>query len=246
MPIEMRHIKKTYGAQTVLADFSMSVQEGEFVCLMGASGVGKTTLMSILAGLTKPDAGEITGVQGKKISMVFQDDRLLEWSDAFANVELVLEKKSRRLWQSGSLHEKSRAAKTMLMEKHSKVQRKTRLHGKSSRAQEKKALHDFFRLEFEAVGLCDYEGKPVSELSGGMRRRVAIVRAVCAGGGLFLLDEPFTGLDEQTKEQVIAYLKKRLEGRTVIMVTHDAQDAKRLGARIVVCGAGASVKEQQN
>lgn len=259
MLVEMKHVRKSYGAQTVLADFSMSVQEGEAVCIMGASGAGKTTLLSLLAGLEKPDGGVITGVRDRKISMVFQEDRLLEWADAFTNVELALGKKSGRLRESGPPHEKngrlrgdrlphekSRAAKTMLAEEHSKAQRKTGRHGKSGRAQEKKALHDFLRLEFEAVGLCDYEGKPVSELSGGMRRRVAIVRAVCAGGGLFLLDEPFTGLDERTKEQVIVYLKKRLEGRTVIMVTHDARDAERLGARIVACGAGASVKEQQN
>lgn len=228
MPVEMKHIKKTYGAQTVLADFSMSVQDGESVCLMGTSGVGKTTVLSILAGLTKPDAGEITGVQGKKISMVFQEDRLLEWADAFANVELVLKKTSGGWRQSEMPHEKSRA-----------VQGEPMRTGKRSGAQEKKALHDLLQQEFAAVGLSGYEGKPVSELSGGMRRRVAIVRALCAGGELFLLDEPFTGLDEQTKEQVMVYLKKRLEGRTAIMVTHDVQDAERLGARIVVCGARA-------
>lgn len=161
---------------------------------MGASGIGKTTILSILAGLVKPDFGEIEGMEGKKLSMVFQEDRLLEWADAFENVALILERK-----KSGMLRE-------------------------------------FLRGEFEAVGLHDYEEKPVSQLSGGMKRRVAIVRAVCAEGDLLLLDEPFKGLDDGTKEQVAAYLKSRFAGRTLVMVTHDARDAKLLGARIVMCG----------
>ena len=138
MPIKIKHIWKSYGEQRVLADFSLTVEDGEKICLMGASGIGKTTILSILAGLVKPDFGEIEGMEGKKLSMVFQEDRLLEWADAFENVALILERK-----KSGMLRE-------------------------------------FLRGEFEAVGLHDYEEKPVSQLSGGMKRRVAIVRAVCA------------------------------------------------------------------
>ena len=194
MPIKIKHIWKSYGEQRVLADFSLTVEDGEKICLMGASGIGKTTILSILAGLVKPDFGEIEGMDGKKLSMVFQEDRLLEWADAFENVALILERK-----KSGMLRE-------------------------------------VLRGEFEAVGLHDYEEKPVSQLSGGMKRRVAIVRAVCAEGDLLLLDEPFKGLDDGTKEQVAAYLKGRFAGRTMVMVTHDARDAKLLGARIVMCG----------
>lgn len=219
MPIEMKHIKKSYGEQTVLADFSLSIPKGGMLCLMGASGSGKTTVLRILAGLTKPDAGEVAGVQGKKIAMVFQENRLLEWADAFANVELVLGRAE---------VEKCIAGETLRQKgKHTA--------GASSRknfnAQGRKAaLRDFLREEFNAVGLRDYEGKPVSQLSGGMKRRIAIVRAVCAGGELLLLDEPFTGLDEKTKEQTIHYIKTRAAGRTVVMVTHDAQDVQCMGA----------------
>ncbi|MDE7325593.1 MAG: ATP-binding cassette domain-containing protein [Lachnospiraceae bacterium] len=193
MPVEMKHIWKSYGEQKVLADFSLTIKEGEKVCLMGASGIGKTTVLSILAGLVRPDAGEVTGIKGKKLSMVFQEDRLIEWADAFENVALVLEqKKSQALW-------------------------------------------DFLRGEFDAVGLQDYEGKPVAQLSGGMKRRVALVRAVCARGEFLLLDEPFTGLDQGTKEQVAGYLNSRTAKNTVVMVAHDIQDAECLGARIVLC-----------
>lgn len=204
MPIEMKHIKKSYGGQTVLADFSLSIPEGGKLCLMGASGSGKTTVLRILAGLTKPDAGEVAGVQGKKIAMVFQENRLLEWADAFANVELVLGRAGVEKYVAGM--------------------------ASAPKKKHRAALRDFLRAEFDAVGLHDYEGKPVSQLSGGMKRRIAIVRGTCAEGELLLFDEPFTGLDGGTKEQVIQYIKNRATGRTMVLVTHDVQDAVRLGA----------------
>ena len=75
--------------------------------------------------------------------------------------------------------------------------------------------------------------KPVSELSGGMRRRVAIARALLAESELILMDEPFKGLDEGTRETVITYVKEMTVGRTVILVTHDEEDAAALSARVV-------------
>ena len=75
--------------------------------------------------------------------------------------------------------------------------------------------------------------KPVSSLSGGMRRRVAIARALLAEGELLLLDEPFKGLDDATREAVIAVIRARITGRTVLLVTHDETDAAALSARVV-------------
>ncbi len=75
--------------------------------------------------------------------------------------------------------------------------------------------------------------KPVSELSGGMRRRVAIARALLAEGELLLMDEPFKGLDEGTRDAVIAYVKEAVAGRTVILVTHDEEEAKALDAPVL-------------
>ncbi|MBQ8174102.1 MAG: ATP-binding cassette domain-containing protein [Clostridia bacterium] len=78
--------------------------------------------------------------------------------------------------------------------------------------------------------------KPVSELSGGMRRRVAIARALLAEGELLLMDEPFKGLDEATRDAVLAYVKRATAGRTVILVTHDEAEAKALAAPILYLG----------
>lgn len=85
----------------------------------------------------------------------------------------------------------------------------------------------------DAVGLSDMSDKRVSELSGGMKRRVAIVRAVLSDSDLLLMDEPFTGLDAATKQQVIRYVLREKCGRTLLVVTHDADEAAALGGTII-------------
>ena len=90
------------------------------------------------------------------------------------------------------------------------------------------------RDHFHKVGLEDITNKPVRSFSGGMRRRVAIVRAIIAESNLVLLDEPFKGLDEALKLKVITYLREQTAGKTVIIITHDAEDAELLGAEIHV------------
>lgn len=187
MPVILQNITKKYKQQTVIADLSLKIEDGGCLCLMGPSGAGKTTLLSIIAGLVEPEGGMVSGVDKKKISMVFQEDRLIEGRDAFANLSLVLKNKPTK---------------------------------------------EEMRQEFASVGLTDYEDKPVSKFSGGMKRRVAIVRAVCANASLLLMDEPFKGLDEAVKEQVIRYIKKRTKDQTVIMVTHDKAEAEQMGAEI--------------
>ena len=86
---------------------------------------------------------------------------------------------------------------------------------------------------FDLVELTDYENKPVSNLSGGMRRRVAIVRAILAESDLLIMDEPLKGLDVKLKAKVISYLKRQLKERTVIMVTHDSEEARALADEII-------------
>ena len=76
-------------------------------------------------------------------------------------------------------------------------------------------------------------GKPVAALSGGMKRRVAIVRALLSDGELLVLDEPFTGLDAANKQQVAAYVKEKLQGRSVLLITHNEREATELADRVV-------------
>jgi len=84
-----------------------------------------------------------------------------------------------------------------------------------------------------ALGLSDSIFKPVSELSGGMRRRTALARALMAKSNLLLLDEPFEGLDLETKQKTVDYLRAHTENRSILLVTHDQSDALRLGAEII-------------
>ncbi len=88
--------------------------------------------------------------------------------------------------------------------------------------------------QLENVGLGDSLYRPVRELSGGMKRRVAIVRALMAEGDLIIMDEPFKGLDESTKQLVAEYVKKQISGRTAIMVTHDESEVEMMGGKLIV------------
>ena len=83
------------------------------------------------------------------------------------------------------------------------------------------------------MGLTGCENQPVRELSGGMRRRVAILRALLCGADVIALDEPFKGLDEATRARVIDETKRLCRGKTVLLVTHEAAEAERMGAKIV-------------
>ncbi len=164
------HVYKAFGGQQVLRDFHEIYEAGKTYILNSPSGSGKTTLLHIMAGLLKPDSGQI--VSTGRYSMVFQEDRLCMDYSAVKNVEMVI--------------------------------------GDPKRAQ--RALENL--LEAEALH------KPCRELSGGMKRRVALVRAMEAESDYVLLDEPFTGLDADTKASVEEYIRKKQNGRTIIIVTH--------------------------
>lgn len=185
---EIRNLSKSYHGHPVLQQVTLTFPSGETTCIMGPSGCGKTTLLRILMGLTKPDAGEVLLPEGARFSAVFQEDRLCENLSPVANIRLVC----------GRLYSKEQ-----------------------------------IRKELAAVGLDGALDKPVRELSGGMRRRAAVVRACLAPSDILVLDEPFSGLDEQTRQQTGDWINGHLAGRTVILVTHNEEEAFLMGSRIV-------------
>lgn len=188
MDIVINRLSKKFGNKEVLRDFSLRIKEGTSLSVMASSGKGKTTLLKILAGLETPDKGYIEGLENKRISMVFQEDRLCPTLNALSNIRLVCGKEIK----------------------------------------ETQIYH-----ELEEVGLKGNEKHPVKELSGGMKRRVAIVRALLAPYDILLLDEPFTGLDNESKKKIIDYIKEKNKMRTIILVTHDHWEAEALGNEIV-------------
>lgn len=172
------NICKSFSDKIVLNNFTHDFKEGKITALVGQSGCGKTTLLSVLMGLIPADSGTLIGFD-KPISAVFQEDRLCENLTVSANIRLVT--------------------------------------GKRFTKQE-------IEKELCAVGLKDCSEKPVRELSGGMKRRAAIVRALLAESMILFLDEPFKGLDADTKETVLEYVRAKVKGKTVIFVTHDMKE----------------------
>ena len=181
--IIVRNIAKAFSGKKLFSDVSLEIEKGASVCLMGPSGSGKTTLIRILAGLEKPDEGEVSGIDPKRISFVFQEDRLIEHASALTNCILPLKSKDAK--------EKGMAA-------------------------------------LKELGLEGEEWKPARKLSGGMARRVAIARAMLSDADVVFLDEPFKGLDKENHENAIRFVKKHAQGKTLIVVTHNMDEAKKL------------------
>ena len=177
MDILMEKINKSYGDKEVLRDFTTKFEEGTVTFITGESGIGKTSIIRILMGLEGYQSGSIRGLEGKEISVVFQDDCLCDKLSLDKNLSMVLD-------------------------------------GQQDKEQDLDRLLDLFGLE-------GYRYKRAAELSGGMKRRLAILRAILYPHNLMILDEPFKGLDEENKKLVMGQLAKGLVDKTAIIVTHD-------------------------
>jgi len=206
--VSLKNVIKCYvrGAQRVevLHGLSLEIEEGEFLVLMGPSGSGKTTLLNLVAGIDRPDQGDIV-VAGERISShssrqlarwrarhvgyVFQFYNLMPLLTAEQNVELPL-----------------------LLTDLSKAQRSANV---------RTALH--------LVGLSDRGSHKPAELSGGQQQRVAIARALVCDPTLLVCDEPTGDLDRDMAEQILDLLQlvNREQGKTIVMVTHDPKAAER-------------------
>ena len=184
MDITIKGLYKSFGKKKVLNNLSLVIPEGKTTVFMGRSGSGKTTLMNILLGLMKADSGSVEGVPEKKAA-VFQEDRLLEGFDVYANIRFV-----------------------------------------SDFSEE--AIKD----RLERIGIGNELHTKVSLLSGGMLRRAAIIRALCSDFELLVLDEPFKGLDGDTKIKTMEYVRSETAGKTVLLVTHDREEALFFGGNI--------------
>ncbi|HEU4407450.1 MAG TPA: ABC transporter ATP-binding protein [Polyangiaceae bacterium] len=196
------------GATAALSDVTFGVREGEFVCVVGPSGGGKSTLLGLLSGLLRPTGGRslyqgapLEG-PGPERTLVPQSGALFPWLTALGNVEFPL-----------------------------------RTMGAPARERRARAL-----ALLERVGLAAFADRYPHELSGGMRQRAALARALAAEPRLLLLDEPFSALDPETRARARAELLLAWAGdrRAVVVVTHDVPEAALLADR-VVCVAGGRI-----
>jgi nitrate/nitrite transport system ATP-binding protein len=205
--LEVKHVSKGYGAgpqrTNVLKGINLAVEEGEFLAILGFSGTGKTTLISLLAGLVKPDEGEVlfkgqrVEAPGPERGVVFQSYALMPWLTTWDNIALAV----------------------------------NAVHGAKPRAERKALTATYIRM----VGLAHAKDRRPAELSGGMRQRVAVARALAMQPEVLLLDEPLSALDALTRaklQEEIAAIWAETRA-TVVLITNDVDEAILLADRIV-------------
>lgn len=185
--IIFKDISKSYGNKIVLKNFNIDIREGQTTFMLGKSGSGKTTFSKIVLGLEKIDTGEISGLDGKKISVVFQEDRLMENMTIGSNFKMTVD---------------SHINRKQIVEK------------------------------MEKIGLFQPLETKISELSGGMKRRISILRAFLIEFDLIVMDEPFRGLDEETKEKVMNFVIQNIKGKTAIIITHNKDEVEYFAEKI--------------
>lgn len=207
--LEVKNIAKTFDTEKskilVLDDISFSVDKDEFVCIVGPSGCGKSTLLRIIAGLEKPESGQILfhgqphNTPTSKITMIFQLFGLLPWKTAKENVDVPLE--------------------VLGVKKESRDEIAT----------------SYLRM----VGLEGFENTYPHDLSGGMKQRVGIARALALQPEVLLMDEPFSSLDELTAKTLRGLVLEiwrdpSLPTNTFVMVSHNVEEAVYMADRVIV------------
>jgi NitT/TauT family transport system ATP-binding protein len=207
--ISFRHVAKRFSSRsavTAIADLSFEIARGEYVCIVGRTGCGKSTTVNLLLGIEKPSAGSVSvlgldpcaqfnALRGR-IGCVFQNDRLLPWRTAIDNVRVPIE-----------------------------------IIGRPAAA-----IADAPGHLLQRVGLAGFETAYPHELSGGMRQRVGIARALASDPAILIADEAFGHLDEVTGAGLREEFRQIAKdgGKTVLHVTHSIDETLTLSDRILV------------
>lgn len=210
--LEMNRVDKGYGkpgARTeVLRDINLSIREGEFVAIVGYSGAGKTTLISLLAGLTKADEGTIT-LHGEPIDgpgpdrgVIFQNYSLLPWLSVAGNIRLAVDQ----------------------------------VYPKWPDAQRRAHVDKYIDM----VGLSHARHRTPRELSGGMRQRVSVARALAMNPQVLLMDEPLSALDALTRATLQDEIVRiwDTDRKTAVLITNDVDEGILMADRIIPLSAG--------
>jgi len=208
--LEMRGIKKSFGNQVVLRGVDLDVRRGEILVLLGGSGGGKSVLMKHMVGLLQPDEGTVT-LEGKVISDLSERD--LSWA----------RKKISMMFQSGALFDSMTVAENVAFPmQEAGLRDRDELSRRVSEA-------------LEIVHLEGQEDKMPATLSGGMRKRVALARAVVEEPCCVLYDEPHAGLDPVTGDSIDRLIKDLANehGITNVVITHEMRSAFRIADRLV-------------
>ena len=198
--LKIKNLKKIYHTKQseilVVDNFSLNLNEGEFIAIVGPSGCGKSTILSILCGLDKASSGDIELKKDIKLGYMLQGDNLFEWQTIYKNCLLGLE------------------------------------INKNINKENKK----YVKKLLKTYGLKEFINAYPSNLSGGMRQRVSLIRTLATKPDLLILDEPFSALDYQSRlavsDDVYKIIKK--EKKSAIMVTHDISEAISMADKVIV------------
>jgi phospholipid/cholesterol/gamma-HCH transport system ATP-binding protein len=218
--IELKDLHKSFGEQHVLDGIDLTVEAAETISVLGRSGTGKSVLLKLLIGLQKPDSGSIS-IDGQDITGL-QTNALNE-----------VRKKIGFLFQEAALYD------SMTLEQN--VEFPLKRHTQLSEEERKQRVKELLK----SVGLqSDFQKFP-AEISGGMKKRVGLARALALDPKLIMFDEPTAGLDPITSaeiDELILDLKQKRQ-MTSVVVTHDLHSAKRISDRLVVLDRGRIVAE---
>lgn len=222
--VVLEHVSKAFGANKVLDDVSLVVERGSILVMLGPSGTGKSVLLRCLVGLLKPDQGRVL-VFGEDVAAL-DEGRARDRDKLFA-----VRRRFGMLFQDGALFDD--------MTVFDNVAFPMRLHTKMSEAQIREKVSD----RLARVGVAKSEQKFPSELSGGMRKRVAFARAIAIDPDIVLCDEPSSGLDpvmSATLDELILELHRTL-GMTFIIISHDTAEARKVADTIGMLANGRLV-----
>jgi ABC-type sugar transport system ATPase subunit len=211
--VRVENLTKRYGKETVLQDVSFQCEEGEFFTLLGPSGAGKTTLLESIAGIRKPDGGDIKfnghsiidfPPQDRNVAMAFEDYALYSHMNVYDNIAFPL--------------------------------RSPKMKGEFTKEQENDKVHEIASL----LGIDHLLERKPQHLSGGQKQRVSLARTMVRTPEVFLLDEPIAHLDAKLRAAARATLKRlsRKFGTTIIYVTHNYREGLALADRILILREG--------
>jgi nitrate/nitrite transport system ATP-binding protein len=206
--LELTNVTKSYGGAPVLNDINLKIEKGEFVAIVGYSGAGKTTFISLIAGLLKPDTGTLTlnGLEitapGPDRGIVFQNYSLLPWLTVYENIQLAV----------------------------------NQLFPNWAPAKKEQHTEKYIAM----VNLTPARDKYPSELSGGMRQRVSVARALAMDPQILLLDEPLSALDALTRATLQDEISRiwSENQKTVVLITNDVDEGILLADRVIPLSAG--------
>jgi phospholipid/cholesterol/gamma-HCH transport system ATP-binding protein len=218
--VAFEHVSKSFGAKQVLRDISFDVRAGEALCILGRSGTGKSVTLKLIISLLKPDQGKI-------------------WIEHDEITHLRESELSRVRRKMGFLFQDAALFDSLTLYENLAVPL-TRLTSKSP-----EEVDFMIDRVLRQVGLAGDKKKMPSELSGGMRKRAGLARALMLEPKILLADEPSSGLDRITSSEIddLLLMQKEEHKTALIVVTHDVRGARRLGDRIVVLDKGRLIAD---